>query len=112
MVYCSKCGIKNEEDATFCKECGTSLFVNKKDTSMHNDKCEEECSGSARGFSIFWGVIIILIGLWVIFEFVLERMGYFSGGFPFWNIFALAIGILVIIWGFRIIIKKIKCIFH
>ena len=25
MVYCAKCGTKNEEDAEFCKKCGASL---------------------------------------------------------------------------------------
>ena len=106
MPYCSKCGIKNEEDATFCKKCGTSLSGDRTEYKhIRNDQCEEECSGSGKGFSVFWGIIIILIGLWVLFEYVLEEMNLISSDFPFWSIFALVIGILVIIWGFRIIVK-------
>lgn len=106
MAYCSQCGTKNEDTATFCKKCGVSLSGIKKDYEKERDqRCEEECIGGGKGFSIFWGIIIILIGLWVIFEFVLKNMGIVSGDFPFWSIFIFAIGILVILWGFRIITK-------
>ena len=29
-MYCKKCGAKNEEDAKFCTECGTSLGESKE----------------------------------------------------------------------------------
>ncbi|GAF87772.1 unnamed protein product, partial [marine sediment metagenome] len=31
MVYCAKCGEKNEDVAKFCNKCGTSLTGTKKD---------------------------------------------------------------------------------
>ena len=30
MAYCTKCGMKNEDDAEFCKKCGASLIGNEK----------------------------------------------------------------------------------
>ena len=77
MAYCAKCGTKNEDDATFCKNCGASLTGAKPDYARDRDKrCEEECAGGkgGRGWMMFWGVIIILIGLAILFEFVLKDM--------------------------------------
>ena len=33
MVYCPKCGTKNEDDATFCKSCGASLTGSRQNTT-------------------------------------------------------------------------------
>jgi len=45
MVYCQKCGTKNDDDAEFCKKCSTSLKGAIKDRKKeHDDKCEEECA--------------------------------------------------------------------
>ncbi len=30
MVYCSKCGTKNEEDAKYCTKCGANLEVSRE----------------------------------------------------------------------------------
>ena len=29
MMYCQKCGKQNEDNATFCVDCGTELFPEK-----------------------------------------------------------------------------------
>lgn len=110
MVYCPKCGTKNEDDATFCKSCGMSLD-GKKLGRDQDKRCEEECAGghSGRGWTMFWGVIIILIGLAIIFEVVLKEMAktysWLSWVNTFqWNwIFAGVIAIFIIIFGVRII---------
>ena len=45
MVYCSKCGKKNEDDAEFCGKCGDSLKTTKQDYEKEWEKrCEDECS--------------------------------------------------------------------
>ena len=45
MVYCQKCGTKNDDDAEFCKKCATSLIGTAKDLKKEqDDKCEEDCA--------------------------------------------------------------------
>jgi uncharacterized membrane protein YvbJ len=110
MVYCTKCGTKNEEDAKFCTKCGASLAGSKEGREKEWDnRCEEECHGGRRGAPIFWGIIIILVGLWVIFEFALKNIpgipSYVSE-FPFWGIFALVVGLFIIIWGLRLVSRR------
>jgi len=110
MAYCPKCGTKNDDDATFCKSCGASLHGQKQDASR-DQRCEEECAGgkSNRGLGMFWGIIIILIGLAIIFEFVLKEMAksytWLSWVNSFqWNwLFAAVIAIFIIIFGIRIV---------
>ena len=115
MAYCSKCGTKNDDDAEFCKKCSTSLKdkgkVSKKE---HDDKCEEECAvGKKSPFSnIFWGIIIVLIGLWIIFSVVIpntelaDQLPNWLVNFEFWWLIGLIIAVAVIITGLRILVKK------
>ena len=113
MVYCAKCGKKNEDDAEFCAKCGASLTGAKKDHEKDWDKkCEEECAGGKRGAPVFWGVIVILIGLWILFEFVLKNIGVFEDlpswiqNFEFWWLIALVIAVAIILSGIRIITRQ------
>lgn len=116
MAYCQKCGTKNDDDAEFCKKCSASLKGEEKDKEKEwEKKCEDECQRgpSGSGWRIFWGVIIILAGLWIIFEFVISKIPksdlpqglHWLPDFPFSYIIAAVIGIFVIIWGFRILGK-------
>lgn len=107
MAYCTKCGTKNEDDAEFCKKCGTSLTgaikVHEKD-----DDCV--CSGSKQNplVPVFWGVVVILFGLWIVISFIIPD-SYLPPGlqdFSFWGLIILIIAIAVILTGFRIITKK------
>jgi uncharacterized membrane protein YvbJ len=113
LVYCKKCGKKNEDESEYCSKCGTSLTDKKIYTEKEFDKrCEEECAGGKHGAPIFWGILVILIGLWIIFEFVLKNIEglptEFSWiyDFEFFWVFALLIAIAIIITGFRIITRR------
>ena len=118
MAYCIKCGTKNEDDATFCKNCGTSLTGAKPDYARDHDKrCEEECAGGkgGRGWMVFWGVIIVLIGLAILFEGVLKQIAadkeaypwlQWVNNFPVSWIFAAVIAIFIIIFGLRLISRR------
>ena len=113
MTYCAKCGKKNEDDAEFCSKCGASLTGTRKDYEKEWDKhCEEECAGGKHGAPIFWGIVIILIGLVIIFEVVLKNIEGLPPAFSwiytfeFWWIFALLIAIAIIITGLRIMTRK------
>jgi hypothetical protein len=65
LVYCSKCGVENEEDATVCKECGASL--RRQSTRVYRRRRGDDlCFGSKGGFNwfgLFIGAMIILAGL-------------------------------------------------
>jgi len=115
MVYCPKCGTKNEDDATFCKSCGTSLTGSRPEYDRHRDqRCEDECAGGkgGRGWAIFWGVIIVLIGIVILFEVVIKDMAKQYSWLSWvntvqWNwIFAFVIAIFIIIFGLRILSKR------
>jgi len=116
MVYCAKCGTKNEDDATFCKSCGASLTGSRQEYDRKRDqRCEDECAGGkggSRGWAVFWGVIIILIGLAILFEVVLKEMAKTYSSLSWvntvqWNwIFAGVIAIFIIIFGIRVISRK------
>ena len=107
MAYCSKCGTKNEDDAEFCKKCGTSLKgINKE--YKKDDDCV--CSGSKQNpfVPVFWGIVVILFGLWILLSFVIPR-SYLPIGlqdFTFWGLIVLIIAVAIILTGFRILTKK------
>lgn len=112
MSYCSKCGMKNDDDATYCNKCGSSLEVSKKGHGKEWDnRCEEECAGGkgGRGWTIFWGVIIVLVGLLIIFEVLIKNIArsvtwlYWVNSVEFGWIIAAVIGIFIIVFGLRII---------
>jgi len=84
MVYCTKCGAKNEDEASNCVNCGTPLQVyssEKRDwekeieiraeefgrrAEQFGRRMESECFGLPSGsaiFGLFIGAIIILFGL-------------------------------------------------
>ncbi len=115
MTYCQKCGTKNEDDAGFCKKCGASLDVTKKGQEQElNRRCEDECAGGkgGRGWAIFWGVIIILVGLLIIFEVILKGLARtmpelsWVNSVEFGWIFAGVIAIFIIVFGLRILSRR------
>jgi uncharacterized membrane protein YvbJ len=113
MVYCSKCGKKNEDDAKFCAKCGASLTgedLGKK----RDDQCDEACAVGkhSRGAPIFWGVIVILIGIWFLFEVVIKNTDLQNSlppeivNFEWWWLIGLIIVVAIIMTGVRMIIQK------
>jgi uncharacterized membrane protein YvbJ len=115
MVYCQKCGTKNEDDAEFCKKCGASLTdtakIRKKE---HDDKCEEECAvGKRSPFAKFiWGLLIIFLAVALFFDFFIKGTD-FESNIPrwllingnLWWLFGLVFILALIITGIRIMVK-------
>ena len=65
MVYCTKCGAKNDEDATICVKCGASLAA-RPWRYKRGRRTEQECFGLPHGGTIaalVIGMIIILVGI-------------------------------------------------
>jgi hypothetical protein len=63
MVYCTKCGTKNEDDATVCVNCKEPLVSNQTAKRERRRK-ESECFGLPHGGSIAGLVIGLIIILW------------------------------------------------
>ncbi len=118
MVYCSACGTQNEEDATFCKKCGFNLQAGprgmvpgprgtvpySRGRQDCDEDCDRECYGDRRGKSFFWGLIIILVGSWIIFNFVIKEvvdLPKWIEDMNFWWIFAIIVGAALIAAGLR-----------
>jgi len=113
MAYCPKCGNKNEDSAEFCGKCGNNLKESKKDMEKEcENRCDEDCAGGKRGPPVIWGIIVILFGLWILFEFVIknttlyETLPVWIQDFSFWWLIALVIAIAIILTGIRMLIKK------
>jgi len=94
MVYCTKCGTKNEEDAKVCVNCGASLETGALVSRRFERRMEEECFGIPRGGSIvavIIGLIIILFGVsWILSI-------YYNIKLEVWPIVVIVLGILIIV---------------
>jgi hypothetical protein len=96
MVYCTKCGADNADDARYCIKCGAFLgIVQEKDIGRRMEEWGEEfgrraeewgeqfgrgedCFGLPHGGTIagvFFGLIIILLGLFWITGYNWEYLG-------------------------------------
>ena len=109
MVYCSKCGTKNEEATVTCVKCGAKLKVLKEKSlekrfedgaeefgkraeawgESFGKRAENECFGLPHGGTIFGliiGIIIILVGISSLAGIDLE----------FWPIIIVIFGVLIL----------------
>ncbi|MCW3981105.1 MAG: zinc-ribbon domain-containing protein [Candidatus Bathyarchaeota archaeon] len=94
MVYCSKCGSKNEDDVEFCAQCGASLKKPslEKRYRARRKRLEDECFGLPHGGAIaglIFGAIIILWGLSLIPNLLPE-------GFELWWFIIIIFGVLMV----------------
>lgn len=68
MVYCSKCGTKNEDDAEVCVSCSEHLYMTRREARRARRAArreERECFGLPHGGAIagiVFGIIIIIWG--------------------------------------------------
>jgi uncharacterized membrane protein YvbJ len=96
MVYCTKCGTKNPDDATTCSQCGASLYPAKEERERYYRRYEHECFGIPRGGIIVGmaiGAIIVVAGLiWL-----LQQAELIPQGVSVWPFAAIIFGILILI---------------
>ena len=108
MVFCSKCGTKNEDTAEYCSKCGAKLTVSteksiekriekgaeefgkraEKWAENFGKQTEQECFGLPHGGTIFGliiGTIIILVGITSLAGIELE----------FWPLIIIIFGLLI-----------------
>jgi uncharacterized membrane protein YvbJ len=109
MVYCQRCGKQNEEAAQFCNKCGANLKGPPRQwDKKKEDQCEEECQGGSKENKAFWGIIVLLIGIWIIFEFGIKNIPgrpSWVDNFEFWWIIPVVIGIAILVAGIRMVTK-------
>lgn len=99
MVYCVRCGAKNEEDAKVCSNCGAPLYHPSRGEAASRsvdprERIEEECFGIPRGSSVVGlaiGLIIVLAGL----SLLLKELYQIT--IPWWPIAVMILGIFIII---------------
>jgi uncharacterized membrane protein YhdT len=137
MAFCTKCGTKNDDDAAFCKSCGAPIPPVTPGEAPAKDagdkppmyppgydydqrgrrpprkrdfdkECEEECQQGSKENTWIWGLIIVLVGLFIIFEAGVKNID----GVPawvkdiqMWWIIPILIGILIISFGIRLIAR-------
>jgi len=89
MVYCTKCGAQNDEEAAHCSSCGSSLKVSRREKRGWEEEIEvraeefgeraekwgrnmeDECFGLPGGNSIIgilFGLAIVLLGIRELFN--------------------------------------------
>ncbi len=74
MVYCTKCGTKNPDDAEVCSQCGAALYpgappTRRSERRKEGGECfgrreEEECFGIPRGGTVVGLAIGAIIVIW------------------------------------------------
>ena len=69
MVYCTKCGTKNEDDAQYCVNCKEPLVTTHAVRRERHQK-ESECFGLPHGGSIAGLIIGLIIILWGVSTFL------------------------------------------
>jgi len=96
MVYCPKCGTKNEDSAAFCVKCGANLQTGTVATRWaERRRAEQECFGLPHGGTIagiIIGVIILIFGTFLLLQ---ETGIIVEATFP-WYILIIVFGILIL----------------
>lgn len=105
MVYCSKCGTKNPDDATTCSNCGAPLNPTREERRRHYRRYEEECFGIPHAASIVGmaiGLIILLGGLIII----LQEENLISKNVSLWPFVLIILGVLIIVGALHRIARR------
>ena len=96
MVYCPKCGTKNEDTAEFCVKCGASLQTGTSASRRYERRrAEQECFGLPHGGAIVGVVIGLIILLWGV-SMLAQQAGWITQTPNFWFIIIIVVGILIV----------------
>jgi hypothetical protein len=93
LVYCTKCGAENEDDALNCKNCGEPLqgYRPRRYSRREDDMCFGPKGGS--WFGIFIGLMIILAGVSALFQ----DTFWWASWDKLWPIPVIILGLLIIV---------------
>jgi len=97
MVYCTKCGTKNEETAVVCVNCGASLQTGTTVSRRYERKrAEQECFGLPHGGAIVGIAIGIIIVFWGFIMFA-QQTGLVTKQVELWPFVLIIFGILILV---------------
>jgi len=115
MVYCSKCGKKNPDDARFCNNCSASLMGPPKDYGKEmGDRCEEECSGRKKSSNVYilWVVILSLIAVGIILSLLFRifnlQLPHEIENFDYWDILGYLVALAIIAFIISVVIRSTR----
>ncbi len=93
MVYCTKCGAKNEDTAEICVKCGAPIVLPSAPPPWRvHREAEEACFGIPKPWFLpFIGIAIILAGIFWLLEQIFPRM---PNAWPF---IVILFGILILL---------------
>lgn len=99
MVYCTKCGTQNPDDAVNCKNCGAPLNPPPyKEYPTYRKRWDEDaCFGRSYIWSVVIGLFILILG-------VSALLGDYYPWASFdrlWPLLIIFIGLLVLVNAFR-----------
>lgn len=100
MVYCSRCGTQNADDATNCKNCGAPLGGDYG--ARYRRRYEHDRFRAERGVSftgIFFGTFILLVGLIWLLSGQVEWLSWDR----FWPLVAILFGLMILV---RAIVRR------
>jgi uncharacterized membrane protein YvbJ len=104
MVYCSKCGTLNPDDANVCSKCGVPLHpaTGQKEYGSHWRRRQYRDEYYARRGSgwggLFVGIIIIVVGLTLLLSQIYNITINWSA---WWAIIVIIVGLWLIFIAFR-----------
>jgi hypothetical protein len=91
LVYCSKCGFKNEDAAATCAQCGAALQISRRER-RGGRRVEDECFGLPHG-----GIIVgLIIGIIVILWGLTQVPGLLPENFELWWLIVIVFGVLLV----------------
>ncbi|HLE75311.1 MAG TPA: zinc-ribbon domain-containing protein [Candidatus Bathyarchaeia archaeon] len=108
MVYCTKCGALNADDAKVCVQCGAPLYGAKEESSPYWRHRHMRYEGEYYGYyrrrgaiaTMILGLIIIFIG----FLYLLSVL--YDVSIPWWSIILIFLGVYILARG---IVRSRRC---
>lgn len=93
LVYCTKCGAENEDDAAECASCGEPL---RRPIKRYRRRFEDDlCFGSSGGTPVVGILFGLLIVLWGLSSLMGRVFHWFAWG-SLWPLFVIALGLLIL----------------
>jgi hypothetical protein len=95
MVYCTKCGTENSDDAVVCTNCGASLSPSIPRYRRHEGWDNDICFGGrgSKTWPLIIGAFIILIGL----SNLLDNTFFWARWDNIWPFFIIIIGLAIVV---------------